>query len=272
MLLLTLVLIANVALAACGGAPTDVRTLSAAAPQAQIAMASLDTAGFASAVANARSAISCLVQPLSPFDAASFHGLEALAAFTDEKPEVALAALAAAVSAMPDYRLPAMIAPQGGELDALLARAKSLAPSAMQPLPPYDGVLIVDGIRALARPTERPCILQLASGDGRVRETYYLRGTDALPKWAPPPTVLQRFLPEPRSKPSVPFAIAAGSTAIAAGGLYALGGAYHARFVSTSTPYDDLPGLKTRTNVSLGGAIGIGFASAAFTTITFLKW
>ena len=271
MLMFLLTLAVGEARAACD-APTDVGTLSGAAPRAQLAMGSLDAAGFTAAVTEARAALPCLAQPLTPLDAAGYHGLEALAAFADGKTEDAALAFAAAVATVPDYRLPGMIAPPGGDLDALLTRAKALPPSEMQALPPYDGVVVVDGIRALVRPTGRPCILQLVGARGDVRETHYLRGTDPLPKWDPPPTLLTRLLPEPRATPSVPFAVAAGGTALAAGGLYVLGGMSHEKFVDPATPYEDLPGLQAQTNAALGGSIALGVTATALTTLTFLRW
>lgn len=271
MLMFLLTLAVGEARAACA-ASSDVAMLSAAAPRAQLAMGSLDGAGFTAAVADARVALPCLAQPLTPLDAAGYHGLEALAAFADGNLEDATLAFATAVATVPDYRLPAMIAPAGGDLDVLLTRAKALPPSEMQALPPYDGVVMVDGVRALVRPTGRPCILQLVGPRGDVRATYYLRGTDPLPKWAPPPTLALRLLPEPREKLSIPFAVAAGGTALAAGGLYVLGGMSHEQFVDPSTPYEDLPGLQAQTNAALGGSIALAVASAGLTTLTFLKW
>lgn len=271
MLMLFLALMIDGASAACG-APSDIGVFSAAAPRAQLAMGSLDAAGFSSAVAQARAALSCLAEPLTPLDAAGYHGLEALSAFADGQPEEAVRAFASAVATVPGFRLPSVIAPEGGDLDVLLARAKALPPSEVQALPPYDGILFVDGVRALTRPVARPCVLQLIGGDGRARSTYYLRGTDPLPSWDPPPTLLLRLLPEPRARPSVPFALAAGSTALVAGGLYALGGMAHAEFANPATPYEDLAGLQTQTNLALGGAIALGVTATVFTTLTFLQW
>jgi len=269
--LIILALVARTAAGACE-ASASIETLAADVPRAEVAMASLDAAGFAAAVAEARAALPCLVQPLTPLDAAGYHGLEGLAAFSEGKTDQAVLAFSAALSSLPSYRLPAMIAPPGGDLDVLLARAGQLPIAEAQPLPAYDGIVLVDGARSMVRPTGRPCILQLVAGNGKAEATYYLQGTDPLPKWDPPPTALGRILPELRRRPSIPFAVAAGSTALAAGGLYVLGGSYHARFEDPGTPYEDLTMLRTRTNASLGGALALGAASAALTTVTFLKW
>lgn len=271
LLILLLTLCVGNARAACA-APTDVGTLSAASPRAQLAMSSLDLDGFNAAVADARTALPCLGSPLTPLDAAEYHALMGLAAFAEDRRDDALASFAAAFAARPDYRLPTAVAAPGSDLDLLMQEAKALPPSAAQALPPYDGVILVDGARALTRPTGRPSILQLVGPKGDVRETHYLAGADPLPKWAPPPTLALRLLPEPRERPSVPFAVAAGSTALAAGGLYAFGGMAHAQYVNPATPYEDLPGLETQTNAALGGSIILGVACAALTTLTFLEW
>lgn len=270
MLYLLLLAVAT-ARAACD-APADIGTLSAAAPTAQLAMASLDSDGFAKAVADARDSLPCLAQPLTPLDAASYHGLMALAAFADGDEDAAQLSFAAAIVATPDFRLPAMIAPEGGDLDALLGYARALDTSETVALAPYDGVLLVDGSRAFLRPVHRPYILQLVGPRGDVRATYYLLGSDPVPAYDPPPTLGRRLLPEFRPRPSAPFAVAAGATALAAGGMYWLGAESHARYMDPTTPYGDLPGLQTRTNAELAGSIALGVTAVAFTTLTFVRW
>jgi hypothetical protein len=261
----------NGAFAACE-APVDVAELSAAWPRAQLAMGSLDSEAFAGAVKDARAALPCLTEPLTPIDAAGYHGLMALAAFADGRGDEAVLSFASAVAAMPDYRLPAMIAPPGGDLDALLERARAMTTTEPKALPPYDGVLMVDGARSVVRPTGRPWILQLVDPRGGVRETHYLLGSDPTPPYDSPPTLVGRLVPEPRPRPSLPFAVAAGTTTLAAGGAYALGALAHARFSDQTTPYADLPGLQTQTNLALGGSIVLAAAAAMLTTLTFLEW
>ncbi len=266
-----ILLAAATAHAACE-APTDVVALSAYVPSAQLAMGSLDADGFSSAVEGARSALPCLAQPLTPIDAAGYHGLEALAAFAEADTDAAMRSFASAIAATPDYRLPTVIAPPGGDVDTLLRQARELSAGESQALPPYDGIVMVDGARALVRPTGRPCVLQLVGPRGDVRATYYLFGSEPTPRYDPPPTLATRLLPELRQRPSAPFAVAAGTTAIAAGGLYWLGGTAHARYVDPSTPYDDLPGLKAEANAALGGSVALGITAAMLTTLTFLEW
>ncbi len=154
----------------------------------------------------------------------------------------------------------------------LLGEARGIRFSERHALPQYDGVILIDGVRATVRAVGRPCVLQLVGPRGDVRATYYLRHSDPLPRWDPPPTLALRLLPEPRAKPSVSFAVAAGGTVLAAGGLYAFGGVIHAKFVDPTTPYEDLPGLQTQTNAVLGGSIALAATAAVLTTLTFLEW
>lgn len=259
------------AYAACD-APTKAADVAASVTIAQLAFASLDADGFADAAGLARDALPCLVEPLTPFDAAAFHGLMALAAFSDGKDEETVEWFSAAEATVPNFTLPAVIAPPGGPVDALLVRARALPPGAMEPVPPYDGRVLIDGSPGIVRPTERPCVLQLVRPDGTVARSYALPPRAPLPAWELPPTPIRRFIPKLREKPSVPFALAAGGTALAAGGLYALGGVWHGQYLDPATPYEDLTGLETQTNAALGASIALGVAAAALTTVTFLRW
>lgn len=267
-----LFLFVSAALAAPCTAPTRVEAVTSQVPLAQIAMSSFDEDGFRAAVAAASDALPCLAEPVAPLDAAAFHGLMGLSASFAGREDDAVRAFAAARSDVPGFRLPAVIAPAGGTVDALLEKAGALPQGEAQVLPPYDGVVLVDGSRALLRPTWRPCLLQLVRSNGSVERTYYLRGGDALPHWDPPPTAFQRLIPKVREKPSLPLGIAAGGTAVAAGTLYALGGTWSAQFHDPATPYSELEGLQTQTNVALGASIALGVAAVALGTVTVVHW
>lgn len=266
-----LFILASVALAAPCTAPTRVETITTDLQTAELAWGS-DESAFVGAVRKARDELPCLDGPMTPLDAASYHGLMALDASFSQHEDDAVRSFASALASVPTFRIPAIIAPEGGVLDLQIGKARVLPPGETQALPPYDGVVMIDGARALVRPTWRPCVLQLVRSNGAVERTYYLLGSDPLPRWDPPPTAVQRLLPKLREKPSVPFGIAAGGAALAAGGLYALGGTWDARFHDPTTPYDQLDGLKTRTNVALGGTIALGIAAAALGTVTVVHW
>lgn len=266
-----ILLMLKTAYAACES-PTRATDVAGTVSGAQLAMASLDMDGFAAAVALARGSVPCLAEVLSPLDAASYHGLMGLAAFSGDREEESVLWFAAAQAVTPSFKFPSVIAPPGGPLEAVLARARASPLGTMQPVPPYDGRVLVDGSPGVLRPADRPCVLQLIRADGTVARTYVLLPGDALPFWEPPPTPMQRFVPKIREKPSVPFGIAAGGSAAVAGGLYALGGVWHAQYLDSDTPYEDLQGLETRTNAALGASIALGVAAAALTTVTFVRW
>ncbi len=269
--MLTLLLLVSPALALCDR-PSDVSSISVDVSTAQLAMASLDDETFAASVRDARATLLCLATPLNPLDASSYHVLMALDAFMGGKPEDSARSFRTVLAISPTFRLPAAIAPAGGPLEKALDAARAQNVSEPQALPAYDGIVLIDGVRALVRPTGRPCILQLVTTKGVVSATYYLGTDDELPRWAPPPTALQKALPKVRSKPSVPFAIAAGATAAAAVAIDVYGSTRHDAFLDPATPYDQLDALRVESDGSLAASIGLGVASAALTTFTFLRW
>ncbi len=269
--MLTLILFVSTALALCDK-PSDASAISANASAAQLAMASLDTDTFARSVAEARGALACLASPINPLDAASYHALMGLDAFMGGDANAATVSFQAAMSSTPDFRLPAIIAPVGGPLDAALAKARGLASLGSLALPPFDGIILVDGVSSVTYPRDRPWILQLVSRKGEVTETRYLAPGDELPRWAPPPTAFQRVLPKLREKPNVPFAIAAGTTAAAAVTLYALGGTWHADYLDPATPYEDLGALRAQSDGALAASIALGVVTVGLTTVTIFRW
>jgi len=266
-----LLLLISPAFAACDK-PSDASAISANASAAQLAMASLDMDALAKSVAEARGALACLASPINPLDAASYHALMGIDAFNGGDMDAATVSFQAAIASTPDFRLPAIIAPVGGPLDAIVAKARGMVSLGSLVLPPYDGIILVDGVSSVTYPRDRPWILQLVSRKGEVTDTRYLAPGDELPRWAPPPTAFQRVLPKLREKPNVPFAIAAGTTAAAAGTLYALGGTWHADYLDPATPYEDLDGLRAQSDTALGASIALGIAAAALTTVTIVHW
>ena len=266
-----LLLLISPALALCDK-PSDASAISAGASAAQLAMASLDTDTFAKSVADARASLACLASPINPLDAASYHALMGLDAFMGGDANAATVSFQAAMSSTPDFRLPAIIAPVGGPLDAALAKARGLTSLGSLALPPFDGIILVDGVSSVTYPRDRPWILQLVSRKGEVTETRYLIPGDELPRWAPPPTAFQRVLPKVRKQPSVPFGIAAGTTAAAAVTLYALGGTWHADYLDPATPYEDLGALRAQSDGALAASIALGVVTVGLGTFTVITW
>lgn len=271
MILSTLILI-SVAHAECDK-PTTTDLIAGVIPRAQIAIGSLDSAGFEQAVAEASHALECLGQPISPIDAANYHGLMGLAsAFAGGQDDRAVRSFNAATAIMPTFALPWVIAPRDGPIDLLVQKARSQPIGKMVPVPPSEDSILIDGTPGIMRPVERPCILQIVSRNGDLIQTFYLQPEDPLPHWNAPRTPLQRLIPTVRKQPSTPLGIAAGTTAVAAGTAYILGGIWHEQYIDPSTPYEDLPALESQTNIALGTSIVLGATAATLTTVTFVRW
>lgn len=245
--------------------------LNSAVANAHLEFAMMEVEGFDAQVHDARQSILCLVEPLTPVEAASFHGIQGLTGYLAEDEDAAVKSFTAAISAFPTFRLPNAIAPAGGPIDTLIESARSLPKGEVDVLPPYNGTILIDGAPGFVRPVDRPFILQLIQ-DKSVMHTYILEPGEKLPYWEPPPTPLQRLIPRVRKQPSTPLAIAASGTAAAAGTAYILGGIWHEQYLDPETPYENLPALETQTNAALGTSIALGVAAAALTTVTFLRW
>ncbi len=271
-MLVSLLLVSAMAWAACEASTID--AVSASVSQAQLAMASYDEDGFATAAGRVKTAIPCLTQVATPLDAAALHGFVGLEAFVDGRSEDAKKAFAAAHTASSAYTIPSAIAPAGSPLASLLAEAWALPPSEMALLAPFDGQTYVDGTRSVTSlyATDRPSLIQLVSSEGTVKRTIYHLPGAALPIWEAPRTGLAVVLPRVREKPSTPLGIAAGGTALAAGSLYILGGIWHDQYTSGTAPYEDLDAIEMQTNTALASSIVLGAAAIGLGTVTFVRW
>jgi hypothetical protein len=215
---------------------------------AELAFAAVDEATFAEAEGRATAAIPCLVEPLAPEEAAAYHRIRGLRAFTlGDRAEAALWFRAAHV-AEPDYTFPAQLVPDGGPVDKVWEEAVSAGPSGkFQRLePPRGSHTLVDGQKSDARPMEIPAIVQLVEGDD-VGQTALLRPGDPLPD------ALTGGADPKESKGGRGGYVAAAVTGVVAGGLWA-GSA-----VSRSS-YDADPTAQGRqlTNGLWFGSVGLG--------------
>jgi hypothetical protein len=200
--------------------------------------------------------LDCLDAPVSPADAAAYHRLMALAAFTTSR-DLAKLEFHAARRLEPGYAIPAEVAPSGHPLVLFYDEAASVDPGALQVIyPPSNTYVVVDGVRGAQRAQGVPVILQLVSDDGRVMETNYLLPNEGLPSWSMSPLDIPPTVAGVR--PTLRWSAAA--TGVLAAGFYSAGVLTRNRLydIDQPVPESDVPGFKARANTF--GGLGVGFA------------
>jgi hypothetical protein len=305
-ILATLLLLSN-ALASDCERPSRTTELANALTAAEAAYLDMDEDGFIAIIAGAEVTLGCLAEAITPYDAAAYHRLVALDAFLAADDAATISAFRASLAAQPRFLLPSSLAPLGNPLSQLYLDASepySLNPIALPA--PSGRVVLMDGARSTARPTTRPVIVQLVGPDGGIDWSGYLRLDDSNPSWPalgfdePSKRLDEPRLPEPRENPreskrrtrstadsnirvarqlpkgtpgrTRPLLVAAGGSALVAGGLYALGFGLRLNYDDLQTPYERLDGLRVATNglvVSSAGAglVAMGLSVAAVVTV-----
>ncbi len=248
--------------------PSDTAQLQVALSDAEAAFGQ-SAAVFAPAMLQVAALLPCLADPLPSQQAAQLHRIVGLSSAVAGDTDRAQAAFAAARAIQPDYRLPALLAPQDGPV----AQAYQAAPAesgALEPLPDVAaGQLRVDGRVAAQRSLQRPAAIQRLDGQGAVACTAYLWPAEALPSCLlpKPPAAVPLALEPPeaarasltrRSGVSGPWLVGAGLAAAAAGTCLALSLVSADAFWDPATPHDQLDALRTRTNGLAAGAAGAG--------------
>jgi hypothetical protein len=257
--------------------PADSQELSTEVQAAGAAFSAMDLGGFVAARTRAAKDLVCLEQPLTPPDAGAYHRMEALAAFLQRDAEGSVAAFRASLSVQPAYELPTSIAPEGHPLHTLYETARGApAGEALAILSPEGASVHVDGLRSATRPADLPAVLQLVAYDGSVLWSGYVDARSELPAWpeielppAPPIPVVEVVPPR---RVSVPLLVSAGAVAAASGGLYAAARTTRARYDDPQTSFEDLDGIRQRTNgletaSQVAGAAALGMGVAAFVVV-----
>ena len=247
---------------------------------AEHAFSSMDIDGFTRARDDAGAVLTCLGEVVNPVDAAAYHRMQALDAFLAEDEARAVGAFAAARHLQPDGTLSESLAPLGNPLRAAWDAAGLLPETPGEALPRRaDVVLYLDGSRAENRPAARATIIQATSPTGRVEATAWLRPADPLPGWTSIQVVSEKAparvrSDRERSPATRPLIIAAGASALVAGGLY--GGAWvpRGKFLDDATALGDLDGYRVRTNAltvgaGVAGGIALGAGVGAVLTVAF---
>ena len=282
--MLLVLLLSQAHAAPCQGRTTTA-DLSTAVTAAETAYLAMNLDAFHEARKQADDVIPCLLEFVSPPDAAAYHRLIALDAYVAQDNPRTLGSFMSALAIQPGYALSSTIAPQGNPLDAIYQMARIQPPGRSAALvAPAGSVTMVDGARAANRPTERPTIVQLGAGTGEVLWSGYLAADTTNPDWSAYTPAEPVALPEAkadgaasvrtRRSPALPLAIGAGGGAIAGGALYALALAGRAEFDDPATPVGELDGIRARTNGEVYAAAGLGALALGLGTLAVvtLKW
>ncbi|MCK6520553.1 hypothetical protein L6R49_03840 [Myxococcota bacterium] len=228
---------------------------------AESSYAEMDDIGFQLAWTEARNRLPCVMEPLTPTDAAQVHRVAAYAAFLDQDLPRATDYLAAMTRVQPKATLPSGVAPEGHPLRTAFDDARSrpeAPPLTLQP--PAAGELRVDGERVNARPGDRPAVVQYIGADGAVWWTLQADAADALPAYpevAPGEEWKLKFNPA--------WGVAAGAGAAAITSLVLYQGAVRAeeRFYDQSDCVAGEDACYTRAQDELRKNHGLVLGSAA---------
>jgi hypothetical protein len=170
----------SVALACETGIPrSDLHTLAASFENA---FARRDLGDLRRTHATLTATLPCVVERLTPRDAAWLHRLDGMMAFVDDRPADANAAFQAARAADPTYVLSVGLVPTGHPMRTLYADATPLQTVVDVPRPD-EGALLLDGQPSTDRPTGRPVVFQRTDATGTVVATRYLASTASWPSY-----------------------------------------------------------------------------------------
>lgn len=239
--------------------PVTARQLAQHVSSGDVAFAELDEEGFQSARWEAGQSVRCLNEPLSSGQVASFHRLEALAAFLDRDHANAVMSFKSVLAVAPGYDLPLSLAPDNHPLRVDFEVASGLADGGQEPLPPpAEGELRVDGMVAEAAPLGRPFVFQYIDGDGVVRSSELVRPGMSVPEYPAGKVRGSGRGGGGSFGVNTPLAVTAGVAALTSVGLYAAASSRSASFWSAGTPNTQLSDLRRQTNTLQGLSLGAG--------------
>lgn len=264
-------------------APTSTADVLAALELAEAAYADADLAALQVARDRALQTLPCVSETMSRTLIARFHRTMGLTAFVTADTERAERAFAAARTIEPGYVFPAEVVPPGNPaLDHYQAMAVDrplLAP--LDPLP-AEGLLLLDGRPATARPASWPVVAQVLDETGRVQATSWTWPDEALPAYpralpvaqvavsATPPTtpLVDQAAPE-RGRRKLPWIVATASCAVATGALLAVSRSAYATWDDDATTDPErLDALRATTNGTFYASVGTAAATVALGVVT----
>ncbi len=198
---------------------TTVEDFRQAQLQAEDAFALGDEAALHTARDAAVLALRCIGERLPGEEAAAFHRMIAMVAFTFGDEARVKGELQRAIQLDPDYYDPGEITAEDHRFIQLYGEAATLAPAPVTELqPPPGGFVMVDGVRAAGRPDGVASIVQVFNADYMLVETVYLPPGAASPSWgrAVEPLVDDSFEDDEPGPPPAPSSSSTPATAPAA--------------------------------------------------------
>jgi hypothetical protein len=266
-------LLALGALLGAGGAahaadcpPTTAKELAREVSTGDAAFSDMDEEGFRTARANTLTLLPCLGEGITPGQAAVWHRMQALGSFLDRDHAGAVSSFRSVLAASPGYALPESLAPDGHPLRIHFAVAEGTMSTPERELPaPRDGWTHVDGRAAHTAPVDRPYVLQVFDGGGRVLNTSVVSPGQDLPEYE---SRGGRSDVDSAVSLNKPLAITAGSAALLSGVFYLAARSNSNSFWDPATAAGDLDSLRTRTNtfgwLSAGaGVVALGTGAGA---------
>ncbi len=250
-------------------ATTTAADFEAASAAGVAAFADLDIDALNKAQVAGAKALTCLSEPVGIKDAAAFHRMIGLAAFTRHDLAAARAEFHAARRLEPGYAIPESVAPPGHPLVALYEESANADEGELQAVQASaGGWIVVDGVRGSPRPTGVSVIVQRFDAVGKLDNSVYLPAKAALPSWAVPPKAVTR------KGQHTGLIAATGGTALAGGVVYGLAYSAKLQFEDLANPVLDsqLPGLQSRANTLTYASWGVGAVALALGTITIVTW
>lgn len=164
-----------------------VEQLLEASKKGEEAFAAMDLTMLLKQASKAREEIvSCIKKPLYPKEAAAFHRLMALEAFTRHDDKRVLYEFHAARRCDPGYTIPPEVAEGDHPLIISYQDAANVPDGAPESIhTPPGGHALVDGVRSAPRLKETPAIIQVyrLELDETWIETKYIQPGETLPKW-----------------------------------------------------------------------------------------
>ncbi len=250
--------------AECKSEATIAQLLTASA-EGEKAFAQMDLTALLKHASLAREElVPCIKRPLTPKQAAAFHRLMALEAFTRHSYKRVIAEFHAARMLEPGYAIPSEVADGDHPLLTHYEEAAKAPDGDAQAITaPAAGHVFVGGVRNAPRRKLTPAVIQVYSGatEDTWIETKYIQPGETLPIWGPNAFGLTAkdlgIDTQPGWQKPAPWYISAGVSAAIAAVFYGLAMHEKSQFEDRGTPDGDLKGHRDRAN---------GFGATAATT------
>lgn len=235
--------------------PRSVMELGLASVGAERAFANFDREALLKHATRARDEIlPCLNAPLTSLEAAAFHRLMALEAFTRQDDASALVEFHAARKLFPGYVLPSDLAPADHPLRKLYVQSAQTDDGPSEVVyPPEKGYALVGCVRNAPRFKNAPVIVQVFAAGDRLVETRYVKPGETMPHWGVNNplgvTAMQLGIDTtPTWRKPTTWWIASGVASAVALGFYGAAQYEKHAFNDRGTPDGDLRGIQGRAN------------------------